>query len=291
MKAVFITIMVVSSILTMVAQQKDSMMKQDQNSMTVMSYNIRYDNPGDGENAWPNRKDHVAEMMATVYEADVIGVQEALKNQLDDLQSRMPGYSWVGVGRDDGKNAGEFSPIFYNTERAELMATNTFWLSETPHRPGSKSWDAAITRVATWAKFRDRMNEEAFYVINTHFDHVGEVARVESAKMITQFVNDLEEGLPVIVTGDFNIPESSEAYSVLVESARLSDARYQSESGHAGPTASFSDWETLRPEESRIDYIFVSGEISVLTHHIAADRYDERFPSDHLPVVSEVTMD
>ncbi len=266
-------------------------MNQNQNAMTVMSYNIRYNNPDDGENAWPNRKNHVTDMMNSVYDADVIGVQEALKGQLDDLQARMPGYSWVGVGRDDGKNTGEFSPIFYKTERVELIVTNTFWLSETPHRPGSKSWDAAITRVATWAKFRDRMNDQEFYVINTHFDHVGEVARVESAKLITQFVDDLEENLPVIVTGDFNIPESSEAYSVLTESKRLSDARYESESGHSGPTASFSDWETLRPEESRIDYIFVSDEVGVLSHRIAADRYDGRFPSDHLPVVSEVVLD
>lgn len=291
MKATFLAIMVASSILTVIVQQKDKMVNQNQNAMTVMTYNIRYNNPDDGENAWPNRKDHVADMMTSVYDADIIGLQEALKGQIDDLVARMPGYSWVGVGRDDGKNAGELSPIFYNTEHIDLMATNTFWLSETPHRPGSKSWDAAITRVATWAKFRDRMNDKEFYVINTHFDHVGELARVESAKMITRFVNDFEEGVPVIVTGDLNVTESSAAYSVLAESARLSDARYESESGHKGPTASFSNWETLRPEESRIDYIFVSSEINVLTHRIAADRYDGRFPSDHLPVVSEIAMD
>jgi endonuclease/exonuclease/phosphatase family metal-dependent hydrolase len=261
-----------------------------QTSITIMSYNIRYDNPGDGINAWANRKNHVADMMAGIYKADIIGVQEALRHQLDDLQDRMTTYSWVGVGRDDGRDRGEFSPIFYNTDRFELVSTNTFWLSETPHRPGSKSWDAAITRIVTWARFKDMTSDREFYFVNTHFDHIGETARVESAKMISAFVEDLENNLPIIVTGDFNVPETSEVYSVMTGSPQLSDARYESKSGHKGPTASFSDWETLRPDESRIDYIFVSDEIEVVSHLIADDKYGGRFPSDHLPVVIEIYL-
>jgi len=255
-----------------------------------MSYNIRYDNPDDGINAWPNRKDHVAEMMADVYSADIIGVQEALKHQLDDLQARMPGYSWVGVGRDDGKDKGEFSPIFYKTDRFDLIATNTFWLSETPDRPGSRSWDAAITRIATWARLSDHESGREFYVINTHFDHRGEEARVESARLITEFIDGLDDGVPVLLTGDFNVTEESEAYAVLADSPFLNDARYLSEEGHEGPTASFSDWETLQPEESRIDYIFVNSHVTVLSHKIADDRYNGRFPSDHLPVIARVEI-
>jgi endonuclease/exonuclease/phosphatase family metal-dependent hydrolase len=261
-----------------------------QTSITIMSYNIRYDNPGDGINAWANRKNHVADMMAGIYKADIIGVQEALRHQLDDLQDRMTTYSWVGVGRDDGRDRGEFSPIFYSTERFELVATNTFWLSETPHMPGSKSWDAAIARIATWAKFKDLATNGEFYVVNTHFDHIGETARLESAKMITAFVEDLEHNLPVVVTGDFNVPESSKVYSVLTDFPKLSDARYASNSGHKGPTASFSDWEILQPEESRIDYIFVSDDIKVESHLISDDKYNERFPSDHLPVVAKIEL-
>lgn len=261
---------------------------EDQSTMTVMSYNIRYNTPVDGENAWPNRKARVAEMMASIYEADIIGVQEALKGQIEDLQSQMPDYSWVGVGREDGNDKGEFSPIFYKTDRLDLVATNTFWLSETPHRPGSKSWDAAITRIATWARFRDIMTNKEFFFLNTHFDHVGEVARVESAKMIVEFINDLDDNIPVVVTGDFNVPETSEAYLAIIGSPRLSDARYESDSGHEGPTASFSDWETLRPPESRIDYIFVNNHVNVLTHQIADDRFEGRFPSDHLPVIAKI---
>jgi len=290
MKIAFSFILIASSLFTMEYQTQENTDRENPNSITVMSYNIRYDNPGDGINAWPNRKDHVADMMAGVYEADIIGVQEALRHQLDDLQTRMPAYSWVGVGRDDGRDRGEFSPIFYNTDRFELVSTNTFWLSETPHRPGSKSWDAAITRIVTWARFKDMTSDREFYFVNTHFDHIGETARVESAKMISAFVEDLENNLPIIVTGDFNVPETSEVYSVMTGSPQLSDARYESKSGHKGPTASFSDWETLRPDESRIDYIFVSDELEVVSHLIADDKYGGRFPSDHLPVVIEIYL-
>ena len=253
--------------------------------LTVMSYNIRYDNPQDGINAWPNRKGNVADMMSSVHDADVIGVQEALKHQLDDLQERMPGYEWVGVGRDDGNKKGEFSPIFYKRNRFDLLATNTFWLSEQPQMPGSKSWDAAITRIATWAKLMDRQTDREFYVINTHFDHRGDVARTESARLIVDFVESLEDEVPIFLTGDLNVMETSEAYAVLSESDAIDDARYRSESEHEGPTASFSDWETLTPDDSRIDYIFVNDHVRVRSHTIADKRYDGRFPSDHLPVI------
>ncbi|NBC26193.1 MAG: endonuclease/exonuclease/phosphatase [Bacteroidetes bacterium] len=280
----------VSSGLMMVNQTTNDMSIQDPQRLTVMSYNIRYDTPDDGINAWPNRKEYVAEMMGDRYGADIIGVQEALKHQIDELQAMLPGYSWVGVGRSDGWREGEFSPIFYNSDRLDLVATNTFWLSESPHQPGSKSWDAAITRVATWAKFADLETGREFYVLNTHFDHMGEQARVESSKIISEFVSNLWEALPVIVTGDFNVPESSDAYTILAESEGLDDARYESESGHEGPTASFSNWEELQPDESRIDYIFVSKGIRVLNHAMLDDRFDGRFPSDHLPVHAELLL-
>lgn len=290
MKILTIISMIVPMMLLYSSMNEESRKAQASSELMVMSYNIRYDNPDDGINAWPNRKDHVAEMMTDIYNADVIGVQEALKHQLDELQERMPGYSWVGVGRDDGKDQGEFSPIFYNTDRFDLMATNTFWLSETPDRPGSRSWDAAITRIATWARLSDQESGREFYVINTHFDHRGDVARVESARLITEFIEGLDEDVPVLLTGDFNVTEESEAYAVLADSPILNDARYLSEEGHEGPTASFSDWESLQPEESRIDYIFVNNHVAVLSHKIADDRYEGRFPSDHLPVIASVEM-
>ncbi len=265
-------------------------LQESSESFTVMSYNIRFDNPDDGINAWPHRSDQVADLIGEKYRPDIIGIQEALKHQIQDLQEQLPKYSWIGVGRDDGKDKGEFSPIFYNSDRFDLLATNTFWLSETAHYPGSISWDAEITRIVTWAKFTDLNTGQEFYFLNTHFDHIGEQARIESSKMIDEFVSDLEEGFPVVVTGDFNVTETTEAYSILADSPNLQDARYTSETGHDGPTASFNNWEELRSPESRIDYIFVSNNIRVLNHRILDDRYDGRFPSDHLPVISEIVL-
>ena len=154
-------------------------------TVRVMTFNIRFDNPGDGPDAWPHRKDLAASMIR-FHRAGLIGVQEALKHQLDDLTARLPGYAWVGVGRADGREAGEYSAILYRTDRFELMDDGTFWLSETPEVPGSKSWDAAIERIVTWAQFRDRETGKTFFHFNTHFDHVGQVARAESAKLILQ---------------------------------------------------------------------------------------------------------
>lgn len=269
--------------------QQSSLKSFTTDTLTVMSFNIRFDNPDDGINAWPNRKDHVADMIGNRYPSDIIGLQEALKHQIDELQDRLPGYSWIGVGRDDGKERGEFSPIFYRTGRFELIETDTFWLSETPDVPGSKSWDAAITRVVTWAKLKDLNSGQELLIYNTHFDHIGEQARLESAKIIRERILETEE-LPLILTGDFNVSESSDVYSVLADTPGLQDARYASQSGHQGPTASFSDWEVLREPETRIDYIFVNDRVRVLNHQIADDQYDGRYPSDHLPVVAEVLI-
>ncbi len=273
--------------------------EQDETTLRVMTYNIRYNNPGDGINAWPNRKDHVAEMIGKKANADLAGLQEALREQIDDLAARLPGYAWFGVGRDDGKDAGEFTPIFYRTDRFELLDHNTFWLSETPEVPGSKSWDAAITRIVTWGKFKEKASGIEFYHFNTHFDHIGRQARTESAKLVWKKIQELAPGRPVILTGDFNVPEKSEAYRVLTgatpEAASVSDlqdARYLSQSGHQGPTSTFvnADWTQTREPESKIDFIFVRKGMQVLSHKVMDDQYDGRFPSDHLPVVAELKI-
>jgi len=259
--------------------------------ITVMSYNIRMDTAADGINAWPYRKDAVAEMIGPKYEGDIIGLQEVLKRQLDDIQDRLPAYAWVGVGRDDGRDRGEFSPIFYRTDRFRLLATNTYWLSETPELPGSRSWDAAITRVVTWARFEDLSTGRQLTFFNTHFDHLGEQARVESSQLLLDRLVGIAGDTPFILTGDLNVQESEQAYKVLAHGNNLlGDARYVSETAHQGPTASFNDWESLRPPESRIDYIFISNGIRTLNHRILDDRYEGRFPSDHLPVVSELLL-
>jgi len=266
----------------------DELNKQDEFAVAVMSYNIRFDNPNDGSSAWPYRKDAVADIIGRKYQVDIVGLQEVLFHQLHDLTELLPYYDWVGVGRDDGNQKGEFSPILFRSDKFDLIATNTFWLSEKPEMPGSKSWDTSITRVVTWAKFREKETQSEFYFFNTHFDHRGQQARIESAKLLVERVNMISENLPVIITGDFNVNERSDAYAIMENSASIHDARYISESKHEGPTASFNNWFEIRSPETRIDYIFVGDKVRVLKHRILDDVYNSRFPSDHLPVMSEV---
>src|SRR5687768_13886923 len=210
--------------------------------LRVMSFNIRYDTPSDGVNAWPLRRDWVAALIR-FHGADVVGVQEALAHMLTDLDTRLPGFARVGVGRADGRTGGEFSAILYRTDRVALIDSGTFWLSPTPEVPGSKGWDAAIERVATWARFRDRRTGCRYVHLNTHFDHEGERARQESARLIRRRLAELAGGDPVVVTGDLNAVPASAPYRVLTRDtiggalAPLIDAYAASRAGHYGPTS------------------------------------------------------
>ena len=156
----------------------------------VMTYNIRYDAPGDGVNQWPKRTDKVYDLIKK-YDPDVIGLQEVLHHQLTDLLQNLPAYGYIGVGRDDGKTKGEYSAILFKKDRLKAMDQNTFWLSETPGVAGSKSWDAAITRVASWGTFTDLKSKKEFLMINTHFDHIGVEARKNSAALLKQKATEI----------------------------------------------------------------------------------------------------
>jgi len=168
----------------------------------VMTFNIRYDTPADSLNAWPHRRDNAATQVL-FHDIQLLGVQEALHGQLEDLAARLPRFRYLGVGRDDGKQKGEYSAIFYDTTRLQPLQSATFWLSLTPEVPGSKSWDAAITRIVTCAKFKDRRNGRIFYAFNTHFDHIGKEARRRSAALLLQKVAAIagkhRQLLPVIL--------------------------------------------------------------------------------------------
>lgn len=294
----FILFLMPSLVLTLAPMAQPADTPADEATLKVMTFNIRYNNPGDGENAWPNRKDVVAETIGQKYQADIAGLQEALKEQIDDLAARLPEYAWFGVGREDGKDKGEFTPIFYKTDRLELLDQNTFWLSETPEVPGSKSWDTAITRIVTWGKFKDKKTGAVFYHFNTHFDHMGRQARVESARLLSQQAIALAKDVPTVVTGDFNTREKSDPYLVLTgkspflagASSDLKDARYLSNSPHKGPTSTTTNWKDHGEAESKIDYIFVRGEVEVLNHAALNDKYNGNYPSDHLPVLAEVRI-
>lgn len=262
--------------------------------LRTMSFNLRYDTPSDGPNAWPHRRDWVAGLVR-FHEADVVGVQEALATMLADLDARLPGFARIGVGRADGRAGGEFSAILYRTDRLELLGGGTFWLSPTPDTPGSKGWDTAIERVATWARFRDRRTGCRYVHLNTHFDHIGEEARQESARLIRRRLAALAGDLPIVMTGDLNADPRSAPYRILTSDtlagaiAPLRDAFRVSRAGHYGPTSTWTEFRAIEPER-RIDYVLVSPSVEVLTHGILPDSWDGRFPSDHLPVLASLAI-
>src|SRR5215218_4732599 len=214
-------------------------------SLRVMTFNIRYNTKADSANAWPFRKDKAASQIL-FHEAHLVGVQEALYEQMTDLQQRLTAYKYVGVGRDDGKQKGEFSAIFYDTTRLQLLQSQTFWLSEQPTVAGSKSWDAAITRIVTWAKFKDRKTRKQFFAFNTHFDHIGQVARRESAKLLLQKIKEIAGNNPIVVTGDFNSKPTDEPIKVILDATNpnhLTDSKGISSASHYGPTGTFNGFK------------------------------------------------
>lgn len=267
-------------------------------SVKVMSFNIRYNNPNDGEHAWPNRKAMVASVV-NFHAADLVGMQEVLRGQLTELEALLPDYAWYGVGRDNGaatvvnsgeragENTGEFAPIFYRRDRLQLLDSGEFWLSEMPNEIASRGWDAALPRIATWAKFKDRQSGQDFIHLNTHFDHRGEVARVRSAQLILDKLAVLSDGLAVVVTGDFNVTPDSDAYATMITG--LEDTKLKSESIPHGPDGTFGGFTVeLGESMDRIDYVFVGDDVKVLRYGVLSDQWNGRYPSDHLPVLAEI---
>lgn len=254
-----------------------------------MTFNIRYNEPRDGVNAWPNRKQKVADVIR-FHKADLVGVQEALIGQLEDLEKLLPSFAWCGVGRTDGKHDGEFSAILYKKARFKLLECKTFWLSPTPEIAGSKGWDAAYPRVVTFAKFRDNLSKKTFYHFNTHFDHIGVKARFESAKMIIGRIRNASSGIQSVLTGDLNVKEDSEAYKTLTAAdSGLKDARYISRNGHFGGNSTFNAFKEMQPA-NKIDYVFVTPGIQVFEHGVLSDNWDGLWASDHLPVLAEIML-
>jgi endonuclease/exonuclease/phosphatase family metal-dependent hydrolase len=269
-------------------------------SLRVMTFNIRYANPKDGDHIWPNRKEMVASMVR-FYGADLVGMQEVLKSQLEDLEELLPEYKWLGVGRDDGQDRGEFVPIFYRSDRLELVDQSAFWLSETPDVPGSMSWDAAITRVTTVAEFKDKQTGRKFHHFNTHFDHVGKEARRASARLLVKKIGELVADKDLVLTGDFNCLEEHSPYQILVgeegagdmgakSDGILFDTHYRSIQPHHGPDTTWNGFKEPVPGMT-IDYIFTTANFKVHRHGTLSDRWDNRFPSDHYPVLVEVSLD
>lgn len=256
-------------------------------NIKVISYNIRFNNPNDGVNAWPNRSNQVAALL-DFHDVDVFGLQEALLGQIEDIQALLPKMKWIGVGRDDGKKAGEYSPLFYDAEKYTAVKEGWFWLSQTPEKPGL-GWDAACNRICTWVILQTTKSEKRFMVFNTHFDHKGVQARSESAKLILRKIKELNvEKLPVILTGDFNLTPEQVPISLIMQD--LKDSRSISKNLPYGPSGTFNGFDFNSPLKDRIDYIFVSKKIEVKRYAVLSDSKDQKYPSDHLPVMVSLDL-
>lgn len=256
--------------------------------MNIVSFNIRYNTPNDGENAWPNRIELVTGLLQ-FHDADIFGMQEALYEQIIDVEKSMPEFEWFGVGRDDGKKRGEFSPIFYNKSKFILIKNGNFWLSENCEKPGL-GWDAACNRIVAWGKFQSKVTGKQFLVFNTHFDHKGNEARKNSAFLIRDKILEISknQGLPIILTGDFNLVPDSEPIGLI--KTFMKDSREISETPPYGPVGTFTGFDWNAAMENRIDYIFTQGGIKVLKYAVLSDSKNKRFPSDHLPVFVKIEI-
>ncbi|UII24301.1 endonuclease/exonuclease/phosphatase family protein [Fulvivirga ligni] len=262
---------------------------QDQLDLKVMTSNIRLAAESDGINYWDNRRDWFGDFVR-FEDVDIFGAQEVLYSQLTDIKDRLPAYEHIGVGRE-GENKGEFSPIFYKKDKFEVLESETFWLSPTPQKVASKGWDAALPRIVTWAKFKDKATGKEFYFFNTHFDHIGKEARKQSAEIIKNKVAKVAGNQPVIVTGDFNVPPANAPYQVLTSgSDKLEDTFKQAERKY-GPFYTFNGFQ-LEPDmkRDRIDYIFYKGDVSIVTYQVVDGQRGKTYISDHFPIIVEAKV-
>ncbi|MBX2922656.1 MAG: endonuclease/exonuclease/phosphatase family protein [Chitinophagaceae bacterium] len=249
--------------------------------VTIASYNIRYDNPDDSLNAWPYRKENVKALIR-FHDFDIFGTQEGLIHQIKGLEE-MSEFARIGVGRDDGKDAGEHSAIFYKKERFRLLQSGNFWLSETPDKPG-KGWDAkCCNRICSWAKFKDLLTSREFYFFCVHFDHQGVEARRQSGKLMVKKIKEIAGNAPVICTGDFNSTPDTEQIKEM--QTILKDSYNATQTPPYGPEGTFNAFKFDASMKYRIDYIFVSAGIAVQKYGVLTDSKDQRYPSDHQPVM------
>lgn len=254
--------------------------------LNVATYNIRMKTDNDVGNLWKDRNTAVTNLIQ-FHDFDIFGIQEGFLEQLNDMQRNLTQYSYIGVGRDDGKEKGEHSAIFYKKERFTLIENGTFWLSDTDISTPNKGWDAALPRICTWGIFKDKKNGKKFIFMNTHFDHIGVIARRESAKLILQKAKEFAKELPLILTGDFNVDQQNEAYFTLANSKIVKDV-YDLASFVYEPNSTFNDWGKSIKKQERIDHIFITKPFKVQKYAILTDTYLGKFPSDHFPVLAQL---
>jgi endonuclease/exonuclease/phosphatase family metal-dependent hydrolase len=259
----------------------------EQQNIEVMSFNIRYDNPDDGLFSWDNRKDMVF-WIIDKYDPDIIGMQEVLKGQLAELEENLTDYRWSGVGRVDGAQAGEYVPIFFKKDRFMLADEGHFWLSENPDQPGSMGWDAACTRMVSWVKLVEVSSTYEYFVFNTHFDHVGEQARLNSAYLLSDTIRQMVSLKPTIICGDLNTGPDSDPLKILSE-FYIQSRRVAINADTASPT-SFVGFPANPSQGDVIDHIFHSRHFNVEKYEIISDNSQGFYPSDHLPVMVSLKL-
>lgn len=249
------------------------------------TFNVRWDNPGDEGNLWTDRLPHVISLIQ-FHQIGLFGTQEGLHHQIQQMSDGL-GYEYLGVGRDDGAEKGEYTAILFDPKRYKLEDSGTFWLSPTPEKP-SKGWDASLNRICSWGRFKAR-DGKRFYIFNIHYDHIGQQAREESSKLVAAKAREINtENLPAVWMGDFNVTPDNPAYLTIVSNPAWKDARLISKIPSYGPAGTFTafDWEKM--PDGIIDHIFISGKIEVLRHGILTDNYGKKYPSDHFPVLAEI---
>ncbi|MBE0536025.1 MAG: endonuclease/exonuclease/phosphatase family protein [Phycisphaerae bacterium] len=264
--------------------------------LVVMSFNIRYGTANDGEDRWANRRQMVCDVIAE-HRPDVLGLQEALKFQIDEIMAAVPGYVLVGVGREDGKEKGEYSCILYRSDRLEVKENGTFWLSDTPDVPGSITWGNACTRVCSWGRFIDRATGGAFYVYNTHLDHVSQPAREKGSAQVARHIAEKAKGAPYILTGDFNAGEDNRAIRYLKGEQPLDGQKvgvlfrdaFRIVHPDEKVVGTFNGFKG-RTDGAKIDYIFIGSGWNVRDAAIVRTHVDGRYPSDHFPLTARLRV-
>lgn len=305
MKRIYILVAILFTSISLSAQE-----------LVVASYNIRNDNSGDAKrgNGWAQRCPIICDQIEW-NNVDIFGAQEVKRNQIDDMLSELEGYAFVGVGRDDGKDKGEFSPVFYKTDRFKLLDQGTFWISETPEKVGVKGWDAALPRICSYARLQDKVTKKKFWFFNLHMDHIGVDARKEGAKLIARKITEMCGNEPAMVSGDFNVDQNNEAYKTIVSQGVLTDS-YEKSAKRYIQNGTFNSFNPNLYTKSRIDHIFVTKQVNVSHYAVLTDgywtentmpaksikgeaapkeisfqKYIHRCPSDHYPVMIRVTFD
>lgn len=266
-----------------VSAQKNSM-----TTLNVASFNIRMDTPNDSLDSWKHRKDMVNGLIR-FHDFDVFGIQEGFYHQIMDILEP-GGYDYVGVGRDDGEDAGEHSAIIFKKGKLLVLDKGDFWLSETPDVPG-KGWDATCcNRICSWAKFKDIDSGKEFFLFNVHYDHQGEEARRQSSYLLLNKIREIADGYPVLATGDFNAVPDSEPIQIIMKDGLLSDSFDVTLQPPYGTTGTFSSFRLNSPMQNRIDYVWVSKDIIVNKYGVLNDVQYGHFPSDHFPVLVNVSF-